>query len=170
MRRTKMSFKEINCEGKRRNDKRGRPRKYQDSFILAIFLYQTLKQYSYREVLQELKQLGHGIPSLNDYYYRVRHLDEGILKLLLEKVGQYLAGKNKDKIRCYIIVDTTGFAYRDIYNLNWRLGTEIRSVKSHIRLEIVIAVDDEDNAVIIVCETCGAYASEVKMLYRALNK
>jgi hypothetical protein len=90
--------------------------------------------------------------------------------LLLEKVGQYLAGKNKDKIRCYIIVDTTGFAYRDIYNLNWRLGTEIRSVKSHIRLEIVIAVDDEDNAVIIVCETCGAYASEVKMLYRALNK
>ena len=97
MRRTKMSFKEINCEGKRQNDKRGRPKKYQYSFILAIFLYQTLKQYSYREVLQELKQLGHEIPSLNDYYHRVRHLDEGILKLLLEKAGQYLASKNKDK-------------------------------------------------------------------------
>jgi len=66
MRRTTMSFKEIyeiteiflkeiNYEDKRRNDKRGRPRKYQDSFILAIFLHQTLKQYSYREVIQELK-------------------------------------------------------------------------------------------------------------------
>jgi hypothetical protein len=74
-------------------------------------------------------KFGHEIPSLNNYYYRVRHLDEGILKLLLEKVGQYLAGKNKDKILCYI-ADATGFAYGDIYNLNWRRGTEIRSVKS----------------------------------------
>ena len=108
MRRTTMSFKEIyeiteiflkeiNYEDKRRNDKRGRPRKYQYSFILAIFLYQTLKQYSYREVIQELKQLGHEILSLNDCYYRVKYLDEGILKLLLEKTGQYLTRKNKDK-------------------------------------------------------------------------
>jgi hypothetical protein len=29
-----------------------------DVFIIAIFLYQTLKQCSYREVLQELKYLG----------------------------------------------------------------------------------------------------------------
>ena len=44
-----------------------------------------------------VKQLGHEILFLNDYYYRVKHLDEGILKLLLEKTGQYLARKNKDK-------------------------------------------------------------------------
>jgi hypothetical protein len=32
---------------------------------IAIFLYQTLKQYSYREVLQELKYLGFKTLSLN---------------------------------------------------------------------------------------------------------
>jgi len=32
-------------------------------------------------------KFGNEIPSLNDYYYRVKHLDEGILKLLLEKTG-----------------------------------------------------------------------------------
>jgi tRNA A22 N-methylase len=34
-----------------------------EEFIIAIFLYQTLKQYSYREVLQELKYLGFKTPS-----------------------------------------------------------------------------------------------------------
>ncbi len=51
------------------------------------------------------------------------------MKLMLEKAGQYLAERNKDKTQCYI-ADATGFAYGDIYNLNWRRGTEIRSVKS----------------------------------------
>jgi len=78
-------------------------RNYKDEFIITIFLYQTLKQYSYREVLQELKYLGFKTPSLNDYHYRVKQLNENTLKLLLEKTGQ-----------CYI-ADATGFAYGDIY-------------------------------------------------------
>ena len=52
----------------KKNSQRDRPRKYKDEFIIAIFLYQTLKQYSYREVLQELKYLGFKTPSLNDYH------------------------------------------------------------------------------------------------------
>jgi len=74
-------------------------------------------------------KFGNEIPSLNDYYYRVKHLDEGILKLLLEKTGQHFARKNKDNIQCYI-ADETSFANGDIYSLNWRRGTEIKSVKS----------------------------------------
>jgi hypothetical protein len=75
----------------------GRPRNYKDEFIIAIFLYQTLKQYSYREVLQELKYLGFKTHSLNDYHYRIKHLNENILKLLLEKTGQHFIKKSKIK-------------------------------------------------------------------------
>jgi hypothetical protein len=58
---TKRFFKKIEYKGKK-NKQRGKPRKYKDEFIIAIFLYQ--KQYSYREVLQELKYLGFKTPSL----------------------------------------------------------------------------------------------------------
>jgi len=43
----------------------------------------------------------------------IKQLNENILKLLLEKTGQYFIGKIKDKIQCYI-VDAT---YGDIYSL-----------------------------------------------------
>jgi hypothetical protein len=56
MRKTGMSFKQIYKLTKRffkkieykekKNKQRGKPRKYKDEFIIAIFLYQ--KQYSYR--------------------------------------------------------------------------------------------------------------------------
>jgi hypothetical protein len=97
MKKTGMSFRQIYKLVKRffkkieykekKNKQRGRSRKYKDEFIIAIFLYQTLKQYSYREVLQELKCLGFKTPSLNDYHYRVKQLNENTLKLLLEKTG-----------------------------------------------------------------------------------
>jgi hypothetical protein len=58
---TKRFFKKIEYKEKK-NKQRDRPRKCKDEFI-AIFLYQTLKQYSYREVLQELKYLGFKTPS-----------------------------------------------------------------------------------------------------------
>jgi hypothetical protein len=78
MRKTGMSFKQIYKLVKRffkkieykekKNSQRGRPRRYKDEFIIAIFLYQTLKQYSYREVLQEPKYLSFKTPSLNNYH------------------------------------------------------------------------------------------------------
>jgi hypothetical protein len=89
-------FKKIEYKEKK-NKQRGRPRKYKDEFIIAIFLYQTLKQYSYREVLQELKYLGFKTPSLNDYRYRIKQLNKNILKLLLEKTGQHFNEKIRDK-------------------------------------------------------------------------
>jgi hypothetical protein len=106
---------------------------------------------------------------LNDYHYRIKQLDENILKLLLEKTGQCFIEKNKDKIQCYI-ADATGFAYGDIYDLKWRRGIEVKQIKSHIRLEVIIAVDNKGKALILGCETGKAYASEIKMLNQILNK
>jgi len=95
MKKTGLSFKQIYKLTKRflkkikykekKNSQRGRSRKYKDEFIIAIFLYQTLKQYSYREVLQELKYLGFKTPSLNDYHYRIKQLNEKHFKITTEK-------------------------------------------------------------------------------------
>jgi hypothetical protein len=68
MRKTGMSFKQIYKLTKRffkkieykekKNKQRGKPRKYKDEFIdefiIVIFLYQTLRQYSYSIVLNNL--------------------------------------------------------------------------------------------------------------------
>jgi hypothetical protein len=45
-------------------------------------------------------------------------------------------------------------------NLKWRRGIEVKQIKSHIRLEVIIAVDNKGKA----------YASEIKMLNQILNK
>jgi hypothetical protein len=47
---------------------------------------------------------------------------------------------------------------------------EIKQIKSHIRLEVIIVVDNKGKALIFGCETDKAYASEIKMLNQILNK
>jgi hypothetical protein len=123
-----------------------------DEFIIAIFLYQTLKQYSYREVLQKPKYLDFKTPSLNNYHYRIKQLK-----------------KIKDKIQCYI-ADVTDFTYGGIYSLKWRIGIEIKQIKSNIILEVIIAVDNKGKALILGCETGKAYASEIQMRKKIVIK
>jgi len=45
-----------------------------------------------------------------------------------------------------------------------------KTEKSHIRFEVIIAVDNKGKALIFGCETDKAYASEIKMLNQILNK
>jgi hypothetical protein len=54
---------------------------------------------------------------------RGRPINENILKLLLEKTGQYFIEKIKDKIQCHI-ADATGFAI----TLNEE-GIEVKQIK-----------------------------------------
>jgi hypothetical protein len=60
--------------------------------------------------------------------------------------------------------------YRFCYNLKWRRGIEVKQIKSHIRFEVIIAVDNKGKALILGCETGKAYASEIKMLNQISNK
>jgi hypothetical protein len=67
------------------------------------------------------------VPSLCDYHYRVKQLDDELLKSILEECANLLL---EDKqILCYI-ADATGFGFGDKYNLNWKRGTQIRTVQS----------------------------------------
>ncbi len=98
--------------------------------IITLWLFQILNNYSYRETLEKAKNEGFNVPSLCDYH----------------------------------IADATGFGFGDksptpaTPNLNWKRGTQIRTVQSHVRLEVIIV------------ETGGPYGSEIEMLRKVLKK
>jgi hypothetical protein len=60
----------------RQAKKKGRPQKYEDALIITLWLFQILNKYSYRETLEKAKDESFDVPSLCDYHYRVRQLDE----------------------------------------------------------------------------------------------
>jgi hypothetical protein len=74
--------------------KKGRPRKYEDALIISLWLFQILNNYSYRETLEKAKDEGFNVLSLCDYYYRVKQLDDELLKSILEE------GLSKESIHC----------------------------------------------------------------------
>jgi hypothetical protein len=95
--------------------------------IITLWLFQVLNNYSYRETLEKAKNEGFNVPSLCDYHYRVKQLDDELLKGILEECAKLLL---EDKqILCYI-ADATGFGFGDKYKLNWERGTQIRTVQS----------------------------------------
>jgi hypothetical protein len=131
--------------------KRGRPRKYQDEVILTLSLFQTYNELSFREVLEIAKREGFEVPSLNDYHYRVVALEEELMITLNEKSCEAVISISNQKgwsIKLYI-VDGTGFSFGDEYRLSWMRGAEVRNVKSHVRLVVVVVVNDRGNAVIL---------------------
>ena len=86
----------------------------------------------------------------------------------MEECAKVFFSGKEDTVNCYI-ADATGFSFGDKYNLNWQRGTRVRTVKSHVRLEVVIAVDNKGRRIITGCETGGSYASEIEMLRKNLN-
>ena len=132
---------------------RGRLRKYSDDIIITLLLYQTLNGYSYRETLEKAKQEGFNGPVLSDYHYRVKRLNEELLKLILGEWTKFLLHKKEDKIQFYI-ADATGFAFGEKYNLKWHRGMEIKSVSSHVRLGMVAAVIENGKRIIVVKFRC----------------
>jgi hypothetical protein len=145
--------------------KKGRPQKYEDALIVTLWLFQILNNYSYRETLEKAKDEGFNVPSLCDYHYRVKRLDDELLKSILEECANLLL---EDKqILCYI-ADATGFG--DKYKLNWERGTQIRTVQSHVRLEVIMVVDENKRRIITAVEAGGPYESEIEMLRKALKR
>jgi hypothetical protein len=65
------------------------------------------------------------VPSLCDYHYRVKQLDDELLKSILEECAKLLL---EDKQTLCYIADATGFGFGDKYNLNWKRGTQISAL------------------------------------------
>jgi len=148
--------------------RRGRPKTFEEALIVTLWLYQTLYKLSYREVLEIAKHEGFHVPVLGDYHYRVKKLDEGVLKKILEESTKHFFRAKWDFK--YLIVDGTGFGFGSKYTLNWMRGTQVREVSSHVRLVSLVGVDEEGRAIILGCEVGGPYASEVNMLREILDR
>jgi len=69
-----------------------------------------------------------------------------------------------------LMVDGTGYGFRDRYALKWFRGTEVRLVQSHVRLVLLVAVDDKGKAVVLGGAVGPPYASEVELLRRILAR
>ena len=70
--------------------------------------------------LRLAKHEGFHVPVLGDYHYRVKKLDEGLLKKILdESTKQFFRTKWDFK---YLIVDGTGFGFGSKYIFNWMRG------------------------------------------------
>jgi hypothetical protein len=100
-------------------------------------------------------------------------LDDELLKSILEECAKLLL---EDKqILCYI-ADATGFGFGDksptpaTPKLNWERGTQIRTVQSHVRLEVIMVVDENKRRIITAVEAGGPYESEIEMLRKALKR
>ena len=146
---------------------RGRPKIYSEALIISIFLYQTLKDLSYREALEEASDILGLKPALSTYHYRVSKIPEKFLKILLQELARRLL--KKEHRFSFFISDGTGFSYHDIYPLKFLRGSEIRKVKAHIRVVPIIGVTSSGKRIIIIAETGGPYASEVKLFLKALE-
>jgi hypothetical protein len=75
--------------------KKGRPQKYEDVLIITLWLFQILNNYSYRETLEKAKDEGFKVPSLCDYHYRVKQLDDELLKSILGEMLSFSLKINK---------------------------------------------------------------------------
>jgi hypothetical protein len=133
--------------------RRDRPRIYEDSLILTLWLYQTLHQLSYREVLSIAHQQGFTVPSLRAYHYRVHQLAPELLQRLIEAAGKLLLELKRRGWK-RLMADGTGFGYGQKYLLQWMRGSQLRQVSSQGRLVMLVAVDEKARSVIVPW-SCG---------------
>jgi hypothetical protein len=83
---------------------------------ITPWLFQILNQVFI--TLEKAKDRLLAVQFLCDYHYRVRQLDEELLRSILDFAGLLLEDKQSINI-----AEATGFG--DKYNLNWERGTEL---------------------------------------------
>jgi len=142
---------------------RGRPQTYSDTWILTLWLYQTLWRASYRKVLDISRQTGFTTPALSTYHYRVCQLPLKLFQYLLVQIGKDLARQNSKAWRV-LLVDGTGFGFQDRYALSWRRGETLRQVRAHVRLVILALVDERKRGFLLGAAVGPPYASEIHLL------
>jgi len=83
---------------------------------------------------------------------------------LLEYVRKEVEKRYKIKGYKYIVIDGTGFGYNTKYSQRIKRGKEIRQIKSHIRVGVIIGVRKDIKKNIVMGVKAGkAYESEVKI-------
>ena len=106
---------------------------------------------------------------MSTYHYRIRKIPISVFQELLEQTGEAVFRRHKGKWQS-LMVDGTGYGFRDRYALKWFRGTEVRLVQSHVRLVLLVVVSDKGKAVVLGEAVGSPYASEVELLRRILAR
>jgi len=148
--------------------KRGRPKKYKESLIYFAFAFKVVRNLSYRDLEYQLKEtnLFDKVPDFSSLFYRFKHLNELIISYFIKKIAFLI--KSIEKIK-YSLIDATGFGFDESFNLTMLRGKELRKVKSHIRLEAIVCVSENNYTFIDGFYLDKAYSNENKMLFNLLN-
>lgn len=146
----------------------GRPRTYDDALILTIASIQNLHQFSFREALEFCEDFFKELPTLSTYHYRLKTFSPHIPKGFVEYLGKKIMQRVPEEGR-FFIMDGTGFSYRDAYPMKFHLGTDIRTIKAHVKVVALVAATDKRK--FVVSASAGPpYASEVKLIEPLLDQ
>lgn len=165
-------FFEIKEKGKEKKERRrrGRPRTYHDYLILALLLFKTSKDLSFRDTEDRAKEeTKENIPHFSSIHYRFNTLDEKIVKEFISFVGEEIMEKEGRKEFRYVIVDGTGFGYNELYPMKLERGKRIREIKSHVRVCAIAGLMRGGKRVILGVEAGKAYSSEINLLKSLLK-
>ncbi|GAB6045211.1 hypothetical protein JCM11957_15180 [Caminibacter profundus] len=76
--------------------KRGKPKIYDDYFIIFIAIIMQMHKYSFREVIVILeRELKIKLPALSTLHYRLSKLDDKLLEEAILKISQEIIKKIK---------------------------------------------------------------------------
>lgn len=154
------------------NPEGGRPRTYDDALILTIASIQNLNQYSFREALEYCEDYFEELPALSTYHDRLAMLTSDIAQGFVEYTGKKilsLSNKNTSSKKGRIFVmDGTGFSYHDTYPMKFFNGMDIRKIKTHVKLGVLIGVANGKRFV-VSAKADKSYAGDTTLVQPLLD-
>jgi len=80
---------------KKEKPKRGKPKVYEDYFIIFIGVIMQMYKYSFREAIVILeRELKRKLPAISTLHYKLKKLDDKILEETILKISQEIIKKN----------------------------------------------------------------------------
>lgn len=143
--------------------KGGRPRTFDDALVLTIACVQNLHQFSYREALEFCGDIFPEVPTLSTYHYRLKKFSSGTGQKFVEFLGEKITEKAHQKVR-FFIVDGTGFSFHDAYPMKFHLGTEIKKIRSHVKIAALAGIFGHHRFALSAAAG-RPYASELKLSF-----
>jgi len=150
--------------------KGGRPRTYDDALILTIASIQNLNQYSFREALEYCEDYFRDLPALSTYHDRLATFTSDIAQEFIEFIGKRIVdiSHTSRKGRMFVM-DGTGFSYHDSYPMKFFNGMDIRKIRTHVKIGVVMGRVGKRR--FVTSATAGpAYASDMTLIQPLLEQ
>jgi len=155
------------------NPEGGRPRTYDDALILTIACIQNLNQYSFREALEYCEDHFKELPALSTYHDRLAMLTSDIAQGFVEytgkKVKEVSTKKTPHKKGRLFVVDGTGFSYHDTYPMKFFNGMDIRKIKTHVKLGVLIGITNNGKRFVVSAKAGKSYAGDTTLIQPLLE-